>query len=149
MNEKMADRPTSLRRKPQPSADEKVDPIDFGTPAAAQDTVELEHPIPSKNTVKPNSINVKRNITGNSSSDSTVQDLSPEIRPAYVPATTVATGRPGRPRNREITMNFSSQLAVDVHEIIDAVVASEGLTRRAVVELAVRNTWGTKATSQN
>ena len=50
--------------------------------------------------------------------------------------------RVGRPRNRESRMNFSSQLAADVHNIIDPAVAAEGLTRRAVVELAIRHTWG-------
>jgi len=69
-------------------------------------------------------------------------------KPTFTPPATIATGRPGRPRNREFTAPFSSQLAQDVDEIIDAAVAREGLTRRNIVEMAIRQTWGSVVEDQ-
>jgi hypothetical protein len=55
---------------------------------------------------------------------------------------TIATGRPGRPRRREITMPFSTRLTVEILDLIDAAVEREGITQRAAVEMAILEKWG-------
>jgi len=165
MTDGMLDRPASIRRRPRPSPDEGVDPIDYGTPAAPPPGDEntkaelepVEHnpdrtPASASNAAAaplaeatpasaPSSNTVSRKTPTRPRNTPEAEPAHSE-RPTFTPAPTVATGRPGRPRNREVRMTFSSQLAEDVHDIIDAAVNAEGLTRRAVVELAVRHTWG-------
>jgi hypothetical protein len=56
-------------------------------------------------------------------------------------SSTQTTPRRGRPR-REVTVPFSTRLALDVQDLIDAAVdAGEG-TIRNVVEEAIRERWG-------
>jgi len=59
-------------------------------------------------------------------------------------ATASAAPRRGRPR-REATVPFSTRLAPDVLELIDAASAAEdGATIRSVVEAAIREKYQTK-----
>lgn len=126
MNDKL-ERPTSLRRVPRPAADEKIDPVDF----AAQATTPHK-PAPQESTA------------GSDPTPSAPASTTPS-RGALAPAPieTIATGRPGRPRRREITMPFSTRLAVEVVDLLDDVVLNQGITQRAAVEMAIREKWGT------
>lgn len=64
--------------------------------------------------------------------------------PAPAPASPNATplaSRRGRPR-REVTVPFSTRLALDVQDLIDAAVDGGEGTIRNVVEEAIREKWG-------
>jgi hypothetical protein len=68
-----------------------------------------------------------------------------EPAPAPVPAPTTSPNAPaprrGRPR-REVTVPFSTRLALDVQDLIDAAVDGGEGTIRNVVEQAIREKWG-------
>lgn len=106
------DRPdlNARRRKPQPAADERVDPVNY----------RQTEPLPTAATVAP--------------------QVAPQMQ---VPAVTAApVVRRGRPR-REATVPFSTRLAPDVLELIDAAVAADAAegTIRSVVEDAIRSRY--------
>ena len=64
----------------------------------------------------------------------------PTPAPASLNATPPAPRR-GRPR-REVTVPFSTRLALDVQDLIDAAVDGGEGTIRNVVEEAIREKWG-------
>ncbi|NQX10395.1 hypothetical protein HQQ80_02015 [Microbacteriaceae bacterium VKM Ac-2855] len=119
------DRPASLRRKPRPAADEKVDPVDY-QPAAATIQPAAVEPTPEPAVEQGEPILTER------SAHVTPVDAAP------------TTARRGRPRGREVTIPFSTRVAQDVSELIDDTVAREGITQRSVIEMAVRAYWGSQ-----
>ena len=79
-------------------------------------------------------------------------DVPPSATPAPAPTPAVAP-QPAAPttpapaatgRRREVTIQLSSRVAVDVIEILDQVVAEHGLSQRAAIETAIREHWGKK-----
>jgi hypothetical protein len=69
---------------------------------------------------------------------------APTPVPAQAPAPTspkAPAPRRGRPR-REVTVPFSTRLALDVQDLIDAAVDGGEGTIRNVVEEAIREKWG-------
>ena len=102
------DRPdlSARRRKPQPAADERVDPVNYRQPEPLQ----------------------------------TAAQAAPQAVPQMqVPVVPVRRGRP----RREATVPFSTRLAPDVVELIDAAVAADEAegTIRSVVEDAIRSRY--------
>lgn len=103
MSDQKPERPGDLRtrRRPQATADERVDPVDY-------------------------------------------RQTEPAPTPAPAAASLNATPRAprrGRPR-REVTVPFSTRLALDVQDLIDAAVDGGEGTIRNVVEEAIREKWG-------
>ncbi len=103
------DRPdlSARRRKPQPAADERVDPVNYRQPEPSTAAAPAATPV------------------------------VPQI-----PVTNASAPRRGRPR-REITVPFSTRLAPDVLDLIDAAVAdgkADG-TIRSVIEDAIRSRY--------
>lgn len=71
-------------------------------------------------------------------------DAAPPAAPPQQ-ATTPAPATPAPAgRRREVTIQLSSRVAVDVIEILDQVVAEHGLSQRAAIETAIREHWGKK-----
>lgn len=71
---------------------------------------------------------------------------APTSKLTPAPATTNATPpapRRGRPR-REVTVPFSTRLALDVQDLIDAAVDRGDGTIRSVVEEAIREKYGSQ-----
>lgn len=71
-------------------------------------------------------------------------DTAPTVTPSPAPLPTSSAPpapRRGRPR-REVTVPFSTRLALDVQDLIDAAVDSGEGTIRNVVEEAIREKYG-------
>ncbi len=52
----------------------------------------------------------------------------------------MAKGAP--PRRRDVTVQFGTRLSEEIANLIDEIHFREGLTKRQIVEDAVRQTWG-------
>lgn len=112
------ERPTTLRRRPRPAADENVDPID-------------PRPSPAEGP------------QGAASADqSRISSTTAPAVPADPPSPS-----PAPPAVREVTVQLSVKVAPDVVQLIDGAIAAarargERLTQRAAIEQAIRNLWG-------
>lgn len=142
MSTELPDRPTSLRRVPRPAPDESVDPVDYvpatalAFQAAPQPTAPVEQVAPQPATPRTPKATQPRKTTPAS---------APSV--PVVSTDTSAPKRLGRPRGRELTVPFSTRIAIDISEIIDDVAAREGLTIRSVVEQAIQDKWGRPTSS--
>ncbi|WP_448812127.1 hypothetical protein [Agromyces bauzanensis] len=141
MSTTMPDRPM---RRPRPAADDSVDPIDFVAPAAKPEAPAeaasatpsvIEQPATAVAPAEPAAAPSPRATKPAAGKKAT--KAAPTTEPE-----TIRTGRVGRPRHREVALPFSTRLSEDVLELIDTAVDEHGLTQRAVVERAVRETWG-------
>ncbi len=112
------ERPASLRRRPRPAADERVDPID------PRPTV--TEPTPQTSAVP------------DQKAPASVYAPAPDVPPARALAAT--------PSVRAATVQLSVRVAPDVVQLLDGAVAAarargERLTQRAAIEQAIRQTW--------
>lgn len=125
----LPDRPSTLKRAPRPAVDESTDPIDYIAPGG-EGAVTALGSVPNRASAEAPQVERQR----------------PAFQPANgkgsVDTSSVRRERPGRPSNREITSPFSTQLALDVLDLIDAAKYDKGISKRAVVEEAIRKTFG-------
>ncbi|SDZ48485.1 hypothetical protein [Herbiconiux ginsengi] len=49
------------------------------------------------------------------------------------------------PRKRDVAVQLNTRVSLDNRELLDEVVAREGISLRAAVEMAIRSTWGSGA----
>jgi hypothetical protein len=71
------------------------------------------------------------------------RQTEPAPTPSPAPVPPNAAPRRGRPR-REVTVPFSTRLALDVQDLIDAAVDRGDGTIRSVVEEAIREKYGSQ-----
>lgn len=142
MSTELPDRPTSLRRVPRPAPDESVDPVDY-VPATAPTFQAAPQPTAAVEQATPQPAAPR-------APKATQPRKSPSAAATPAPAVSADTSAPkrlGRPRGRELTVPFSTRIAIDISEIIDDVAAREGLTIRSVVEQAIQDKWGRPTSS--
>jgi hypothetical protein len=46
------------------------------------------------------------------------------------------------PKKRDVAVQLNTRVSLDYRELLDEVVAREGISLRAAVETAIRTTWG-------
>lgn len=115
------ERPTSLaRRAPRPAPDENVDPVDYSPQATTGDE-------PTPATQRSEKL------------PPTTHKPAEQPRPKRRPSEKKNHNTVGK---REITVPFSTRLTPEVVQLIDQATAETGMSQRAVVENAIRETWG-------
>lgn len=49
------------------------------------------------------------------------------------------------PKKRDVAVQLNTRVSLDYRDLLDEVVAREGISLRAAVEKAIRTTWGSGA----
>ncbi|MGO1630258.1 MAG: hypothetical protein ACTHX2_15710 [Microbacterium sp.] len=76
--------------------------------------------------------------------DESIDPVDPAPKPSTAEAAQVGPASPSAPvvRRKESKVSLSTLVAMDVDQLIAKVVAETGLSKRAVIEQAIRDRWG-------